>query len=407
MIRIDHKIIEFTKKSYIRGTGFTEKTRLLSSLIQMLAGLAERKGAMLLFCMILAFLSGCADTNKTVKIDLQRDQRAFQIAVLPMENLSGTAAPLREIRGAIIEGLKVRGMHVLQDDALERFMAKHRIRYTGGLDKFTAKEFKDEINCQGVLITSLELYNEMNPPKIALTSRLVSTGDNPGILWIDGVGLAGDDSPGILELGLIKDFKVLQKRALNRLLDSLGRSLTSQKEGKELVVKRKFGPKISFRSPVIEGKRKYTVAVIPFFNRSDRKYGAEIMSLHFVRHLKEFEEFDVIEPGVVRQQFLTLRIIMDEGVSLADAEVIFAMLDVDLVVTGQVLDYQDYQGSFGKPKVDFTAEVIERKSREVVWSSTSYNQGDDGVLFFDWGRVNTAHAMASQMVQSIGKMMAK
>ncbi len=407
MIRIDHRTLKFTKKSHHRDIGFTEKTRLLSSLIQVLAGLAVREGAMLLFFVILTILSGCADTNKTVKIDLQRDQRAFQIAVLPMENLSGTAAPLREIRGAIIEGLKARGMHVLQDDTLERFMAKHRVRYTGGIDKITAKEFKEEINCQGVLITSLELYKETNPPKIALTSRLVSTGDNPVILWIDGVGLAGDDSPGILDLGLINDPKTLQKKALNQLLDSLGQSLSGRKENKELVVKRKFRPKISYRSPIMEGNRKYTVAVVPFFNRSDRKYAAEIMALHFVRHLKEFEEFEVVEPGVVRQQFLTLRIIMDQGVSLADAQAIFAVLSVDLVVTGQVLDYQDYQGSVGKPKVDFTAEVIEKKSREVVWSSTSYTQGDDGVFFFDWGRVNTAYAMATQMVRSIGKMMAK
>jgi TolB-like protein len=355
----------------------------------------------------LLFLFGCATGKEATKENLPGMGERFLIAVLPMENLSGTAAPLREIRGALIEGLKARGMHVLQDDALESFMAKHRIRYAGGIDRITAREFKDEINCQGVLISSLELYNETNPPKIALTSRLVSTGDNPVILWIDGVGLAGDDSPGLLDLGLIKDLKTLQKKGLNRLLDSLRQSLSGQKESKELEAKRKFRPKISFRSPVMEGKRKYTVAVVPFFNRSERKYGAEIMSLHFVRHLKEFEDFEVIEPGVVRQQFLTLRIIMDQGVSLADAEAIFAVLNVDLVVTGQVLDYQDYQGSFGKPKVDFTAEVIERKSREVVWSSTSYNTGDDGVFFFDWGRVNTAYAMASQMVRQIGKMMAK
>jgi TolB-like protein len=355
----------------------------------------------------LLFLIGCATGKEATKRNFPGTGEEFLIAVLPMENLSGTAVPLREIRETIIEGLKARGMHVLQDDRLEKFMARHRIRYTGGIDKATAKEFKDEINCQAVLITSLELFNETNPPKIALTSRLVSTGDNPVILWIDGVGLAGDDSPGILGLGLIEDPKALQKKALRRLLDSLRQSLSGRKESKELEVKRKFRPKISFRSPVIEGKRKYTVAVVPFFNKSDRKYGAEIMSLHFVRHLKEFEEFDVIEPGVVRQQFLTLRIIMDQGVSLADAEAIFAMLNVDLVVTGQVLDYQDYQGSFGKPKVDFTAEAIERKSKEVVWSSTSYNQGDDGVFFFDWGRVNTAYAMAHQMVLSIGKMMAK
>ncbi|MGA2468881.1 MAG: hypothetical protein ABSH06_31660 [Thermodesulfobacteriota bacterium] len=355
----------------------------------------------------LLFLIGCATGKETTKENLPGIGERFLIAVLPMENLSGTAAPLREIRGAIIEGLKARGIDVLQDDTLEKFMARHRIRYTGGIDKITAKEFKDEINCQAVLITSLELYNETNPPKIALTLRLVSTGDNPVILWIDDVGLAGDDSPGLLDLGLIEDLKTLQKKALNRLLDSLRQSLSGGKESKGLEVKRKFRPKISFRSPVMEGKRKYTVAVVPFFNRSERKYGAEIISLHFVKHLKEFGQFDVIEPGIVRQQLLSLRIIMDQGVSLADAGAIFAMLNVDLVVTGQVLDYQDYQGSFGKPKVDFTAEVIERKSREVVWSSTSYNTGDDDVFFFDWGRVNTASAMASQMVRSIGQMMAK
>lgn len=361
----------------------------------------------LIFFVGLLLLAGCATGKKATKENLSGMKERFLIAVFPLENLSGSAAPLKQIRGSLIEGLRARGIEVLAEDVLEKFMAKHRVRYTGGIDKITAKGFKDEIKCQGVLITSLELYNETYPPKIAMTSRLVSTGDNPAILWIDGVGLAGDDSPGILDLGLIKDPKTLQIKAENLLLDSLQQRLAGQKENTELEVKRKFRPKISYRSPVMEGKRKYTVAVVPFFNKSDRKYGAEIMSLHFVRHLKAFDDFEVVEPGLVRQQFLTLRIIMDQGVSLADAEAIFSMLNVDLVMTGQVLDYQDYQGPVGRPKVDFTAEVIERKSREVVWSSTSYNQGDDGVFFYDWGRVNTAHVMASQMVQQIGKMLAK
>jgi hypothetical protein len=363
--------------------------------------------ATIIFFAGLLSLTGCITGKEATKQNFPGTEESFLIAVLPMENLSGTAAPLREIRGDIINGLKARGIGVLQEDALEKFMARHRIRYTGGIDKITAKEFKDQINCQAVLITSLELYNEMNPPKIALTSRLVSTGDNPVILWIDGVGLAGDDSPGILGLGLVEDPKMLQRKALNHLLNSLIESLSGQKKNKALEVKRKFRPKISYRSPVMEGKRKYSVAIIPFFNKSDRKYGAEIISLHFVKHLKGSEYFDVIEPGIVRQELLRLRIIMDQGVSLADADAIFGMLNVDLIVTGQVIDYQDYQGGFGKPKVDFTAEVIERKSREVVWSSSSYNEGDDGVFFFDWGRVNTAYGMAHQMVRSIGKMIVK
>jgi hypothetical protein len=141
------------------------------------------------------------------------------------------------------------------------------------------------------------------------------------------------------------------------------------------------------------------VAVVPFFNESTRKNAGQIMVLHFVKWLTELENFSVIEPGVVRQELLTFRIIMDEGVSLAQADLIFSSLDADLILSGKVIDYQDFQGFAGKPRVDFSALLVERNTREVVWASKSYNDGDDRVFFFDWGRVNTAHVMASEMTR--------
>ncbi len=108
--------------------------------------------------------------------------------------------------------------------------------------------------------------------------------------------------------------------------------------------------------------------------------------------------------GVVRQAFLEMRIILDQGVSLVNAESIAGLLNADLILAGDVTDYEDYQGVWGKPKVSFSAQLIERKSREVVWSSNSYNEGDDGVFFFDVGRVNTASVMVSQMARWIGRM---
>jgi len=100
-----------------------------------------------------------------------------------------------------------------------------------------------------------------------------------------------------------------------------------------------------------------------------------------------------------------LRMIVPEGISLADADALFATLNVDLVLAADVNEYQDYQGVFGTPKVDFFVQLIERKSRNVIWSSVSHNEGDDGVFFFDRGRVNTAHAMATQMTRWIGEML--
>jgi TolB-like protein len=329
----------------------------------------------------------------------------FRIAILPVENLSGTPAPLKEMKQAFVERLRKQGFPILEEEALEKFMSKHRIRYVGGLDRGIAKAFKEEAGVEGVLITSLELYSEMIPPKIALTSRLVSTGDHPSILWIDGTGMAGDDSPGILGLGLIEDPKALLEKAMKLMTDSLIRyMLTKTDEGDDRSAKRKFQPKIAYQSPILDQERKYVVAVLPFFNRSERKYAGEILVLHFIRQLKRFNHFDVIEPGLLKQELLGMRVIMEDGISLAHADAIFTNLNADFILSGKVIDYQDYQGIWGRPKVDFSTVLIESKSRKVVWGSNSYNTGDDGVFFFDWGRVNTAYTMASQMAQWVGKM---
>ena len=362
------------------------------------------KAAVLLFVGLFC-LSGCIGTKEDVRRNSSTREEKFSIAVFPIENLSGTIAPLKEIRGSLINQLETRGFDVLEEEALEKFIARNRVRYTGGIDETMAQAFRKQTGIDGILITSLEFYSEMNPPKIALTSRLVSTDENPVILWIDGIGLAGDDSPGILGLGLIEDPKALLKKGVETLTESLEDYFKKKTERRDVKsVKKKFQPKTYYRLDLLDPGRKYTVAVIPFFNRSERKNAGEVMVLQFIRNLKKFEYFDVIELGVIRRELLTLRIIMDEGISLANADGLFITLNADLILTGKVIDYQDYQGIYGKPKVDFSAQLIERRSRKVVWSSINYNEGDDGVFFFDRGRVNTAHAMASQMTQWIGKM---
>jgi hypothetical protein len=188
--------------------------------------------------------------------------------------------------------------------------------------------------------------------------------------------------------------------AAQRILTSLSEFLsTGQKQSDFPSASRKHRPKVIYRSPVLDPSVPYTVAVMPFFNLSERNFAGEIMALHFVRQLVAHDNFNVIEPGVVRAALLRGRVIMGGGISMADADLMSRLLQADLVLSGKIMDYQDFQGAAAKPKVDFAAEIFEEKSREVVWAALSYNQGDDGVFFFDWGRVNTAYVMASQMVQ--------
>jgi hypothetical protein len=122
------------------------------------------------------------------------------------------------------------------------------------------------------------------------------------------------------------------------------------------------------------------------------------MTLHLVNQLLRSRMFALTEPGLVREQLLKYRIIMAEGPSLADTDIIASQssLDVDLILSGTVFDYQD---GWGVPNVDFSVKIIEKTSREVVWASRSYNSGDEAVFFFDWGRVHTAHDLAVEMAR--------
>ncbi|MHB1011472.1 MAG: hypothetical protein ACYC37_00980 [Desulfobacteria bacterium] len=325
-----------------------------------------------------------------------------------MENLSGTSAPLKEIRKSLIGMLLAQGFKVLEEELLEEFMARHRLRYIGGIDGTTAKAFREETGAGSVLITSLELYDDSTQPKIALISRLVSLNASPVILWMDSVGLAGDDAPGFLDLGLIENPVVLRNKALRSLSVSLAGSL-SEKGGRDSAEekRKKFRPKITYRSAAFDPEARHTVAVMPFFNESLRKYAGEIMQLHLVREMAKVDNIEVIEPGVVRKELLAFRIIMEDGISLAQADIAWDALNADLLLTGKVMDYQDYQGADGAPVVDFSLLVMERKGREVGWASKSYNKGTDGVWFFGLGKERTASAMASEMARIVRGMMWK
>jgi TolB-like protein len=307
------------------------------------------KAVVLLFAAIIG-VAGCALKGPSAAAGRAVPGNKLSIAVFPIENLSMKAAPLKEMRQALIKSIAGPDVSVLGDEELERFMARHRVRYAGGIDTETAQSLKTEVGADAVLITSLEQYSETAPPQAAVISRLVSTGNPPLILWMDIVGMAGDDSPGILGLGLINDPAVLREKVLKMLSESFERYLSGKNLGTDRTGGEwRFQPKILFCSSSLPREAASTIAVTPFFNSSDRKNAGEIMVLHLVRELADTDNFVVIEPGVLRQRLLNFRVIMKEGISLADEDLIAQSLGVDFIFTGEVVNYQDDESARGRP----------------------------------------------------------
>lgn len=347
-------------------------------------------------CLILC--AGCAAPRKTPPV--AADRGTYRIAILPIENLSGGKAPLKELRQVLVEKVRTAGFDVLPEDALNHFLARHRIRYVGGIDAESAADFAREEGVKAVLVSSLEYYSGSFPPKITLTARLVSTDKEPEILWMDNAALSGDDAPGVFELGMVRDAQELAAKALRQLVDSLSGGYSAGFREMVATPQRTFRPRLFYRSDLAPEKR-FRIVVLPFYNRSGRKYAGEIMALRFVQELRRLGNFRVIEPGVVRHRLLQFRLIMAEGVSLANADVIYDALESNLVLTGKVLDYEEARGENGIATVDFSTTVMDKENRMQVLSANSYYAGNDRVVFFDFGRISTACGVATEMVRGI------
>lgn len=323
-----------------------------------------------------------------------------RILVLPVHNLTGGQAPVKEL-GAAIERAVARRFEVIPlAEVVEGFLARHRMRYTGGIDAAQARAAREELGADAVLITSLQIYRAANPPALAISMRLVTTENEPTIVWMDHLARAGDESPGLLGLGLISSLKPIQDEMVARLARSLEAKLEGEREPQRCNGGRRYRPRVRFRSSMLDQDEPYTLAVIPFFDRSSRRGAGEAVSLELVRQLVATGRYRVLEPGVVRDFLLQRRIIMPGGVSLEATRLLLGALGVQLVASGTVFDYSESGGAEG-PTIRFNLVLLDGGSGEVVWHSTSFNRGDDGVIAFNLGRVATADALTCRMVDGV------
>lgn len=325
--------------------------------------------------------------------------RHSQIAFFPLENLSGTDAPLVDITNKYKELLQQNDISLVSQERLDAFMSRHRVRYTGGIGAELAHALREEEQVEAVLITSLESYDNGKPPKLALTSRLVLCEEEPEIVWIDGVGLTGEDTPGLLGLKRIATFEPLQQKALGMLIDSMLENLdgkTTQPAADQNMIR----PDDAYLASDFSAEQHYKIAVVPFLNRYARRNAGFIIPLNIVKLLQRHPNLEVVEPGLVREQLLKYRLIMQAGPSLAVADVLASgsSLSADLILSGYVFDYQD---QFGIPKIDFATRLFSGPKREIIWWSRSIATGDDGVYFFDVGRYRSAHVMLQDMLRAI------
>ena len=334
------------------------------------------------------------------------DGDRLRVVLLPFENLSGASVSFKDLATAIEIALR-RRVEVVSGDIVEQFLAQHRLRYTGGIDAEVARAARDELGADAIAITSVFSYRPVPFPLLGVSMRLVATGEEPTILWMETSSRVGDENPGLLRLGIIDSMREVQALVVDRLTASLDRFLAGRRPDDIGCGGPGFwnGPRVRYRAPLLDDPYQYSLAVLPLLNRSGRRGAGEAMELDFIRQLVATVKYKVLEPGVVRDLMLRYRIIIPGGVSLEATRLLLGGLGVELVVSGTVFDFDEAAGAAGS-RLQFSATMLDGGTGEVVWQSTSTSRGDDGVFAFGLGRIATVGRLSCRMVAGVVSQLA-
>lgn len=323
---------------------------------------------------------------------------ATRIALLPLVNLSGRPLDLRDLQTAVEAELRARGIELASGGAVDEMLARHRLRYTGGVDAVMARAAREELGADALVVTAVTLHITEGSRGFGMSMRLVSAQDAPAVLWMDETARTVDDAPGLFDLGIVKGVPELMRAAASRLVGSLVAALagTGPAVGTCSGGSR-FAPRVRFRAAPTASGSPLAVAVLPFVNETGRLDAGELVSLEFVRELARHEGVRVFEPGVIRAALLGYRVVMEGGVSHETARIALGALEADAIVAGYVRTHEEYP----VPLLEFTALALDTRSNRVLWASTSYSRGDAGIWFFGLGRVSTTPALACRMVREV------
>ncbi len=304
------------------------------------------------------------------------------IALLPFENFSDDKNALTSVMPLVKRRLEARGFEVLDEEKLNKFLLKKRIRSTGYISKDVAGRLGEELNVKRILLGSINSFFGGDNPRIGLSARLINSSDS-AILWAEHSSATGDDFIGILGLGRITSIDRLSSKVVDELLQS-------------------------FRTtpPNKETESTYRIAVMPFQNSSKAKDAGLIATYLFIVELFKNRKFVPIEYGEVRRLIVDLRVKEKGELDLKKTGTISESSGVDGILVGTVDIYREGDGT-APPEAEISARLIDARRDKILWCESFGSKGDDDIVVLDWGRLNTAENVAYKVVSKLLKGMGK
>lgn len=316
------------------------------------------------------------------EIEETRGDFIAKIALLAFENYSEDKHAPEMVMPLLKKRLESMGFLVLDEDALEGFLVKERIRATGYVSSEVAKKMKKELDVEAILVGSINTFYREKNPSIGLSARLINSSDG-SIVWTNHVAATGEDYTGILGLGTIKSMEKLAVKMTKKLLDSF-----------------------NMVPPYKEKESTYKIAVMPFKNKSKIWGAGMIATYSFIVELFKSKKFEPLSYGDVRRLIVELRVRSKGELDFKNAGALAESLRIDGILVGAVENYTE-EKDIVPPIALISARLIDARTGRIVWYDGFQYRGDDGISIFDWGRLRSAESVAYKVVSKLVKDMSK
>lgn len=339
---------------------------------------------MILMLVSLVFLAfGCA--SLPILVEGKRPEK--RIAFLPLDNFSGYREAVRQVMPIFQEELKAQGYSQVEEEKLEAFLRRYRIRQTGIISPRTATLLGKELGVDLILAGSVDLFVAPSRPQLGITLTLISAGQG-NLLWSSNLSRAGEDFTRPLGVGAITSVEDLTRRLARDLLSELAEPSLSG------ISKPGFFEALWRRKPYVYLRKGFRlektdrIAVLPFHNLSAKKEAGLIVSNLFVARLLHSNQFQVASPGEVTTAMSELRLISAENMPLVSLRSLGKVLAVKAFILGTVDIYQEGVEEPGRgSQVELYARMVEAESGRLLWSSWHGARGDDSVILLDFGLI--------------------
>ncbi|OGW55246.1 MAG: hypothetical protein A2Y81_13030 [Nitrospirae bacterium RBG_13_43_8] len=335
--------------------------------------------SLIVFCFMLSALSFVP----LAALEAAQPSQKTRIALFPFENLTDDKTAFIQIMPVVKDRLEAEGFELVDEDSLNKFLLKERVRSTGYISRDIAQKMERELNVRAVLIGSITSYYPLKNPQVGILARLIDSASGV-ILWANQASATGEDFTTILGLGTIKSMDKLIPVVVDRLLDSF--SVASPQKEKELT---------------------HRIAVMPFQNKSRHQDAGTIVTYMFLGDLLKQEGFEPLEYGEIRRLIVDLRVRSKGELDYRNIKSFSEALDADGILVGTVELYSDGRDTSSPPEVAISARLINARKDKILWSDSVQVKGDQGIIALDWGRIRAVDSVAYKAVTKLIERMEK